>query len=589
MSTVNAVNTENTESTATQTPTLDTTKHADAITDRLTEAERTWARTTLAERRELLARTQRLVARNAAAWVAAAALIKQLPADSPLMGEEWISGPWAFASYLGALQQTLERLEHGEDPLAGFPTRQAPGGRLAIEVLPHTVYDRLLLNGFHAEVWCQPGTTAAETARTAGLAQRDPSHTRGTVLVLGAGNIFSIAPLDTLYQLYAENRVVALKLNPITDPLKPVFDRIFEAFIQLGVVEILTGGVELGGALAHHPAVAAVHMTGSEQTHDAIVWGVGDEAQTAKTTATPLLDKPITSELGGVSPVIVVPGRWSVADLRYQAQHVATQRLHNAGSNCIATQVVILSADWPQKDQFLDALRAALAGAPPRPAWYPGSEERVAQAHHDYPGTAEAVGGAPARTLITGLDLDDPGEPAYSTEYFAPVLAVAEIGGSGEKFLRAAVHRCNDHLRGTLGANIIIHPTTMAALGEGFEEVVADLHYGTIAINCWTGVGYLTGAATWGAFPGHPLNDVQSGIGVVHNALLLAQPERTVVRGPFRPVPRSLVNGELSISPKPPWFVNNLTAATTGERLTAFAARPRWGALPGIFASALRG
>jgi hypothetical protein len=104
-----------------------------------------------------------------------------------------------------------------------------------------------------------------------------------------------------------------------------------------------------------------------------------------------------------------------------------------------------------------------------------------------------------------------------------------------------------------------------------------------------TGVGDLTPRATWGAFPGHTLDDVQSGIGVVHNALLLADTERTVVTGPFRPSPRSVLHGEKSISPKPPWFVTNRTAATTGRRLTGFVARPRWRALPAIFASALCG
>jgi aldehyde dehydrogenase (NAD(P)+) len=75
----------------------------------------------------------------------------------------------------------------------------------------------------------------------------------------------------------------------------------------------------------------------------------------------------------------------------------------------------------------------------------------------------------------------------------------------------------------------------------------------------------------------------------VHNALLLDDTERTVVRGPFRPLPRSIVNGEFSISPKPPWFTSNRTAATTGRLLTYFAGAPRWSKLPRIFASALRG
>lgn len=120
-------------------------------------------------------------------------------------------------------------------------------------------------------------------------------------------------------------------------------------------------------------------------------------------------------------------------------------------------------------------------------------------------------------------------------------------------------------------------------------QLLADLRYGTTAVNCWTGVGYPTANATWGAYPGHALDDIQSGRGVVHNALLLARPERTIVRGPFRPAPRSLLAGEMALTPNPPWFVNNRTAATTGERLVHFSAKPGWGRLLSVFASAVRG
>jgi aldehyde dehydrogenase (NAD(P)+) len=102
-------------------------------------------------------------------------------------------------------------------------------------------------------------------------------------------------------------------------------------------------------------------------------------------------------------------------------------------------------------------------------------------------------------------------------------------------------------------------------------------------------VGFAAPAASWGAYPGHSIDDVQSGIGVVHNALLLENPERTVVRGPFRPSPRSLLNREFSLTPRPPWFVTNRTAEVTCRALTRFAARPSWAKLPGIMAAALRG
>ncbi len=549
---------------------------ADRIAGRLLEGETAWARTSLPRRRELLTEFQALVDQHSEEWVDIAARIKGLPAGSPLVGEEWVSGPWAVLGYVEALKATLQRMEAGEDVLAGFETRPVGQERIAFQVLPHNTYDRLLLAGYSAELWMQPGVTIDHARAGAGLGLAAPHETRGTALVLGAGNISSIAPLDVLYVLYADNRVAALKLNPIMNSLKGVFEKIFAPFIDLDVVEVVTCDLETGNALAHHPDVSAVHMTGSEQTHDAIVWGPGEQGRANKEAGTPLLIKPITSELGGVAPVIVVPGKWSKGDLRHQARHIATQRLHNGGHNCIAAQIVIVSSDWAQKDAFLAELRAALKAAPARSAWYPGCATRVADARNLHP-AAEAVGGTPERTLLAGLDFDDPDETAFHTEYFGPILGVAELAGTGAEYLERAVTVANEKLRGTLGANILIHPRTRRQLDASFEEQLIRLRYGTIGVNVWTGVGYLTPHATWGGFPGHRLDDIQSGRGVVHNALLLDRTERTVVYGPFRPLP------------KPPWFVDNRTAATTGRRLSRFAARPRWRALPAIFASAIRG
>ncbi|MFJ9389609.1 aldehyde dehydrogenase family protein [Nocardioides sp. NPDC101246] len=561
---------------------------ADRIVEKLARGEVAWARTSLAQRCELLDRFQQLVVDHAQEWVDLACEMKGLPKDSPLVGEEWISGPWAVLSYLNSLRHTLAVLEEGGDPLEPFTMRSVPGGRLAIDVLPHTIWDTLLLNGYRAELWMQPGVDRARMRARAGLGQRRPYETRGGALVLGAGNITSIVPSDVLYVLFADNRVVALKLNPIADRLEGVMRRIFAPFIEVGAVQVLTGDVELGSALAHHPGVAAVHMTGSEATHDAIVWGSGERGVANKAAGTPVLDKPITSELGGAAPVVVVPGKWSKRDLRFHARHVATMRLHNSGCNCIAAQVVVVSSDWVQKDAFLAELRMALAAAPARPAWYPGCDLRVETARALHP-NAERVGGTPQRTLIPDLDLSQPDPNAFESEYFGPVLGIAELPGEGEEFLESAIEACNEKLRGTLGANVLIHPKTKKAMGERFERHLSRLRYGTIAVNAWTGLGYLSALATWGAFPGHSLDDIQSGRGVVHNALLLADTERTVVYGPWRMLPRAWLHGSFVLAPKPPWFVDNRSAATTGRLLTYFTAKPRWRSLPAIFWSALRG
>lgn len=557
----------------------------DQAVDDLVRGEAAWAACGLAKRRALLQQVHAATAAQAKAWVRAAVAFKRLPQSSPLVGEEWMSGPYPVLTSVAALAATVRALEDGRSPVDGFSVGRAPGGRAAVRVLPHSLYDRLLLSGFSAEVWMPPGVDGETVRARAGLALRRPSDTAGVGVVLGAGNITSIPILDVLYELYAHNRVVALKLNPVTDGLREVFERVLAPLIDVGAVRVLTGGADVGTYLVHHPKVDHVHMTGSAATHDAIVFGTGAEGAARKKAGTPLLDKPVTSELGGVSPTIVLPGDWSEADLRFQAEHVATQRLHNGGYNCVASQVVVVPSDWRLKDRFLAHLRAALADAPPRPAYYPGSDDRVARACAAY-GGAERV--SEGRVLIRGLDPADPG-PAVTTEYFAPVLAVLELPGDTGRFLDAAVRTANERFTGTLGANLIAHPATIAALGPSLDAAIAELRYGTVALNAWTAVGYLTATATWGAFPGHTLDDVQSGIGVVHNALLLDGPERTVVRGPFRPAPRSVLHGEMALSPRPPWFVTNRTAATTGRLLADFAAAPRWSALPGIFVSALRG
>jgi len=432
----------------------------------------------------------------------------------------------------------------------------------------------------------EPGVTGEEVGRQAGLRTRRPDG-GGVALVLGAGNIAAIAPLDVLYKLFADGRVVLLKLNPVNDYLLGVLTRAFAPFIDAGFVRIAAGGADLGSYLTGHPLVDEVHLTGSGETHDAIVFGTGPDGSRRKAAGTPQLTKPMTSELGGVAPVIVLPGTWSDADLRFQAEHVATQRLHNSGFNCNASQVVVLSAGWPQKADFVGALKRAIRDAPGRPAYYPGADERQDRARSLHAG-AEALDTKARRTLVSvdsGLDDD-----AFTTEYFSPVLSVTELAGDGaEAFLAEAVEFANDRLYGTLTANLIGDPATLRGLGGRLDELIAGLRYGTVGVNCWSGVGFLTPRASWGAFPGHTVGDIQSGTGVVHNALLVDRVERTVLRGPFRPSPRALLHGELTLSPKPPWFVTNRTAGVTARRLTAFAAKPQLWRLPGILISALRG
>lgn len=556
-----------------------------AIVD-LEDGERVWGAMPLRDRAELLRATRRAVGRNAKRWATQAATMKAIPAGSQLEGEEWLSGPYAVLSALDTLAESLRRLSEGGSPLDGERLRPAIGGRVAVRALPRTPIEGVLLNGFTVDVWLRQGVTADQARRAAGLGSREPSRTGGIGLVLGAGNITAIPSLDVLYELVAFNRVVLLKLNPVMDAMLPVFEAAFAPLVRTGVLRIVPGAeTAIGPYLTKHPRIAHVHITGSIVSHDAIVYGGGEEGRQRKAVDDPVLDKPITSELGGVSPIIVVPGRWSADDLRFQAEHVATQRLHNGGYNCIAGQTVVLSADWPQREAFLAELRSAMERAPARPAWYPGSDDRLAGALERHPEADRLAGGT--RLIIDSTPGRAPVD-VETVEYFAPVLGVLELPGRGADFLEGAIARVNRDFAGTLGANVIAHPATLRRMGERFERLIATLRYGTIAINAWTGVGFATAAAPWGAFPGNTLADAGSGIGIVHNALLLADTERTIVRGPFRPFPTSFAAGEFTVMPKPPWFVTSRSAALTGRRMVAATVRPGIGRLIRVFAAAFR-
>jgi aldehyde dehydrogenase (NAD(P)+) len=146
--------------------TVDWAASIDAALARLHRNEKAWAETALARRCELLEQLHTRVGKQAQAWVDAAAGLKGLDPTSPLVGEEWISGPYAMLNGLCTLAESVAALQKGGSPVDGYRIGTAPGGRVTVDVLPHTVYDRLLLSGFSAQVWMKPGVSA-QTARRA--------------------------------------------------------------------------------------------------------------------------------------------------------------------------------------------------------------------------------------------------------------------------------------------------------------------------------------------------------------------------------------------------------------------------------------
>lgn len=538
----------------------------------------------------LLEEVKRRTLTVAEPWVEAASQAKGLDQGSPLRGEEWASGPWALIAGLNGLIHTLTAVAKDKDPLAGMPITTRPDGQVMVRVFPANGWDALLLSGYEANVWQQPDVTTSNLRETLAVRFRPGrAPTPKVSLVLGAGNINSIPPLDALYKLVAEGEVCLVKLNPVNEYLEPFLNDAFAPLVERGFVRFVKGDGAVGAWLTNHPRVDTLHITGSARTHDVIVFGPGEEGAKRKAANDPQNARPISSELGGVGGTIVVPGPWTKADFRFQAEHIVTQKLHNGGFNCVASQVIIVPKTWDGTPKLLAAVKEVLREVlENRPSYYPGTDQRKAvftEVHDD----ATVIGNRNPFVMVEELSIDDQ-DVCYREEAFGPVIAVAEIDEINPAvFLDKAVAFCNDRLTGTLSSQLIIHPTTERRHKAAFDRAIGELRFGAIGINAWSGVAFLLPFASWGAFPGHTLDDVQSGIGVVHNALLFDKPQKTVVRGPFQPFPRTLGRGQFHTSPKPLWFVTNKKADQVAEQLTKFEATRNVTLIPGLFAAALQG
>jgi len=451
----------------------------------------------------------------------------------------------------------------------GKPTlpqrRKTADGQEIVRVYPTDTWDSLLFRGFVGETWITPGQTASQGAIY--RSKRAGEASEGAVsLVLGAGNVSSIGPMDALHKLFVEDEVVVLKTNPVNSYLGPIWEKALQPLIEEGVLCIVNGGAQLGKHLCEHALVDTIHMTGSDSTHDAIVWGVdGEAAEQRRAAGDAINTRPITSELGCVTPLLIVPGPWSEADIDYHARHVAGMVSHNASFNCTACKVLVLPGKWALRDAFVAKVREHLAMTEPRKAYYPGSQARYAkfvEAHPNAIPLTEASDEIVPWTVLPDVKAES-GEYALTHEAFCGVLAEVDLDVEDPaEFLEAAVAFANEKVWGTLSCMITIHPKTEKAHRETLDKAIADLRYGGIAVNAWSGVNYGFVSTTWGAFPGHTREEIVSGSGSVHNTYLLDHPEKSVIRAPFR------------IKPTPVWFSDHKNLFNVAEAATAMEYRP---------------
>lgn len=544
-----------------------------------------WIATSIDERIHILETIMRDTASVAEDWVRDACEAKQIPFGTPQGAEDWYTGPALTIRNARLFRDALMQIrEHGV-PQAPGPVGTTRTGQVKVGVFPTDNYDKLMFQGVTGEIWMEPGVTPGNLRSTqAGIYQPDDTSEPRVCFILGAGNVSSIPANDAFTKLFQENQVVILKMNPINEYVGDHLEKALAALINRGFLKIVYGKADVGKYLTTHDLVDTMHITGSDKTYDTIVWGPHEEGDANKAAGTKINSKPITAELGNVSPVIVVPGPWTDREIAFQGEHLAASLVNNAGFNCNATRVIVTHKEWKHREALLDAVGEALLATPGRHPYYPGSVDRWEMFVNGHPEEARTFGESGEDkvpwTLITDIDPSHPNDLCFQTEAFNGVMAEAPLSGDRDVagFLREAVELCNEKIWGSLNVTILIHPSQSAdpLIAAALEDAISDLRYGTIGVNLWAGFGFALMSTTWGAHPGHTPEDIQSGDELVHNPYMFEKAQKSVIYGPFtQPL-------------KPIWFPTSKSTHVAMRQIVALEAAPNPLKLPALIAAAVR-
>ena len=207
----------------------------------LREGAKRWVALRTAAKAELLIAVRQSVYDQASRWAQAATKRKAWAARrSPARNGSADRGRCSTRSTATSARCTISRATARR---ASMPSRvhERADGQVTVDVFPNAFYDRLLLSGVRAQVWMQPGVTRDNLKSTMAVWYRQSAPQPRVALVLGAGNIASIPPLDVLYKLIADGAVCVLKMNPVNEYLGPIFEDALKPLVDGGFLRFAYG------------------------------------------------------------------------------------------------------------------------------------------------------------------------------------------------------------------------------------------------------------------------------------------------------------------------------------------------------------
>lgn len=210
-----------------------------------------------------------------------------------------------------------------------FVTRKAINGQVVTQTFPIFPEDvKGMYYYLRGEVWMDSSKIQDESQVEAFAFEKawDDAVGKegGLMMVCGAGNLPMLSLIDIMHAMYTRNYVVFFKQHPIRNYINPLYERIYAPLISRGYLAIEAHSTNKRCSdLLYHPEVDALHLTGGKVTHDLLVWGLNSKEQEQNLKANTPKIKNVTSELGAVTPWVIVPGKYTEAEMKAQAGLIA--------------------------------------------------------------------------------------------------------------------------------------------------------------------------------------------------------------------------------------------------------------------------
>ena len=477
-----------------------------------------WASTSAVERLALIETIQSNLLKYAEELGTVDAKMK-----NDLAGEGAVSVSEGIATTVNAMGNTLMSVRHLYEALLDGAMPKANGSRkigdglYEVDVFPIHKKDKLLAG------------KARGFLHVAGRPEQiNPlDKPAGIIAVSGAGNYSS--SIEMAMALFLENKAVIHKPHQLNEASDQVWAKIFDPLIDRKALAFIDA--DQGREMSALDGLHSIYFTGST--------GVAHAIQNAASA-------PLVSECGGNNPCLIVPGEWTEKEMAHWAIQTVSAGKLNGGAVCGRPQTIITSRNWPQREQFLTALRKAIAEDTFGTAtYYPGVEKTKAQFLENQP-SAELLqpeGGAHPKSdfvFIPGIGEDD---FAVHNEAFCQIFSELPLNTENDvdDFLAKATAFCNDTLLGSLGCMILVDNKTFKANEDRVHQAVRELDYGGIAVNNIPPNIWLNGYLTWGGC-GETEETFVSGVGNFGNGLNFDNVVKSVIIDDFAAQSFALTN-----------------------------------------------